>query len=61
MDGDLSIASQDLEGSSDLFTAFFKPLQQASLASRNAKDGDVDYLDSETGIVLQWASAISRQ
>lgn len=61
MDGDFSLAESDLEGSNDLFTAFFRPLQQASLASRNAKDGEIDYLDNETGIALQWASSIQRQ
>lgn len=61
MDGDLSLAERDGEDSIDLFTAFFKPLQQASLASRHAKDNEVDYLDSEAGIALQWANSVGRQ
>lgn len=51
---------RDQGGSRDLFTAFFTPLQQASLASRHAKDCEVDYLDSEAGIALQWANSVSR-
>lgn len=61
MDGGSSMADRQEDGSCDLFNAFFQPLQQASLASRNAKDSEVDYLDSETGIALQWANAVSRQ
>lgn len=60
MEADPSTAENDGGDTHDLFTAFFKPLQQASVASRNAKDSDVDYLDSEAGIALQWANAVSR-
>lgn len=61
MEADLSVVGQDAGDSQDLFSAFYKPLQQASLASRQGKETEVDYLDSEAGIALQWANSVSRQ
>lgn len=61
MDSNLNLDEQAEGDGHDLFTAFFAPLQQALVASRTAIDSEIDYLDSEGGLALQWATSISRQ
>ena len=58
-DGTFKVAA----GPSDLFSAFYEPLQLAAQSKRHgeAEAEGLDYLDPETGLAVQWILALQNR